>query len=138
MKASIVYRVTAVILLLFAAAHGYGFTQHDPKWGVDALLASMQTIHFDVPGFSRSYWDFYLAGGYSTDVFILFSAVLAWLLGGLPAETLVRLRGIAWCFALCYAGVTAVACAYLFIPPIVFSAVVTLLLAAGAWLASKP
>lgn len=137
MKASIVYRVTAILLLLFAAAHGFGFTQHDPRWGVDALVASMQAFHFDVQGFNRSYWDFYLAGGYSTDVFVLFSAVLAWQLGGLPADTLRRLRVITWAFALCFAAVTAVAVTYLFIPPIVFSAVMTLGLALGAWLSSK-
>ena len=137
MKASIVYRIAAVLLVLFAAAHGFGFTQHDPQWGVDALLASMHSMRFDVPGFSRTYWDFYLAGGYSVDVFLLFSAVLAWQLSGLPADTLKSLRCITWAFALCFAGITALACMYLFIPPIVFSAVVTLTLATGAWISSK-
>ena len=137
MKASLVYRVAAVLLVLFAAAHGFGFTQHDPKWGVDALLASMQSIHINLQGFDRTYWDFYRAGGYSVDVFLLFSAALAWQLGGLPRETLRSLRGITWAFALCFAGVTAVACVFLFIPPIFFSAVVTLTLATGAWLSSK-
>lgn len=138
MKASIVYRVTAVLLLIFAAAHGFGFTQHDPKWGADILVASMQSLHFRVQGFDRTYWDFYLAGGYSTDVFVLFSAVLSWQLGGLPPETLKRLWAITWLFALCYAGITAVACAYLFIPPIIFSAVITLCLSLGAWRARRP
>ena len=137
MKASTVYRFTAVFLVLFATAHGYGFTQHDPKWGVDALVASMQSIHFDVQGFSRTYWDFYLAGGYTGDMFILFSAVLAWMLGGMPADTLKSLRGITWAFALCFAGITALACVYLFIPPIVFSGVVTLCLIAAAWLSMR-
>ena len=137
MKASIVYRVTAVLLLLFAAAHGFGFTQHDPSWGADTLVASMQSLHFNVQGFDRSYWDFYLAGGYSTDVFVLFSALLAWQLGGLPAETLNRLRVITWAFALCFAAVTVVAFTYLFLPPIAFSAVMTLGLALGAWLSSQ-
>jgi len=137
MKTSIAYRVTAILLLLFAAAHGFGFTQHDPRWGADALVASMQSLHFDVQGFDRSYWDFYLAGGYSTDVFVLFSAVLAWQLGGLPAEVLGRLRVITWCFALCFAAVTGVAFTYLFIPPIAFSAVMTLCLTLGAWLSSR-
>src|SRR5215469_13658520 len=99
MKASVVYRATAVLLVVFAAAHGFGFTQHDPRWGADALVASMQSLHFDVSGFSRSYWDFYLAGGYSVDVFVLFSALLAWQLGGLPPETLRQMRGITWSFA---------------------------------------
>jgi hypothetical protein len=48
MKASMLYRIAAVLLLLFAAGHTLGFRQSDPKWGVDALLASMRSIHFDV------------------------------------------------------------------------------------------
>ena len=137
MKASLFFRIAAVLLLLFAAAHGFGFTQHDPKWGVDALLASMQSIHFDAGGVNRSYWDFFLAAGYSMDVFFLFSAVLAWELGRQPAETLARMRGITWAFALCYAAITALSCIYLFLPPVIFTGVITVCLAFAAWLSSK-
>ena len=41
MKASLVYRITAVLLLLFAAGHTFGFNQVDPKWGVDNVVTSM-------------------------------------------------------------------------------------------------
>ncbi|HEY7404944.1 MAG TPA: hypothetical protein VIB39_15575 [Candidatus Angelobacter sp.] len=137
MKASVLYRVAAVLLLLFAAGHTLGFRQSDPKWGVDALLSSMHSIHFDIQGFNRSYWDLFVAAGFSMSVFFVFSAILAWQLGGLPAETLARMRGIAWAFALCFAAITVVSVMYLFIIPIVFSALVTVCLAAGAWRAGK-
>ncbi len=55
MKASTLYRVAAVLLVLFAAAHTTGFSQSDPSWGVDALLNSMRSIHFDILGFNRTY-----------------------------------------------------------------------------------
>jgi hypothetical protein len=87
-KASLFYRIAAVLLLLFAVGHTLGFRQSDPVWGVDALLGSMRSIHFDVQGFSRTYWDLFVAAGFSVGVFYLFAAVLAWQLGGLPAETL--------------------------------------------------
>jgi len=45
MKASLLYRVAAVLLLLFVVGHTLGFRQSDPKWGVDALLGSMQSTH---------------------------------------------------------------------------------------------
>src|ERR1700757_5248220 len=93
MKAALFYRIAAVLLLLFAIGHTLGFRQSDPKWGVDALLASMRSVHFDVQGFNRTYWDLFLAAGFSIGVFYLFAAILAWQLGGLPAETLARLRG---------------------------------------------
>ena len=137
MRASLFYRVAAVLLLLFAAGHTFGFRQSDPAWGVDALLGSMRSIHFDVQGFSRSYWDLFLAAGYCVGVFYLFAAILAWQLGGLPADALKRMRGVAWAFALCFAAITGISWKFLFILPIVFSAVITLCLTAAAWLSSK-
>ena len=53
MKASTLYRIAAVLLLLFAVGHTLGFRESDPTWGVDALLASMRSIHFNVQGFNR-------------------------------------------------------------------------------------
>jgi hypothetical protein len=137
MKASILYRVAAVLLVLFAAGHTLGFRESDPKWGVDALLGSMRSIRFDVQGFNRTYWDLFVAAGLSVGVFYLFAAILAWQLGRLQAETLARVRGIAWAFAFCFAGITVVSWTYLFILPIVFSIVITACLISAAWLSSK-
>jgi hypothetical protein len=137
MKASVFYRIAAVLLVLFAIGHTLGFRQSDPAWGVDALLRSMRSIHFDVQGFNRTHWDLFLAAGFSVGVFFLFSAILAWQLGGLPAETLWRMRCIAWTFALCFAAITVVSWRHLFLLPVAFSIVVTLCLAAAAWLSAK-
>jgi hypothetical protein len=137
MKASVFYRIAAVLLLLLAAGHALGFRQSDPQWGVDALLGSMHSIHFNVQGFNRTYWDLFLAAGFSVGVFFLFSAILAWQLGGLPAATLALMRGIAWTFALCFAAITVVSCKYLFIVPIAFSIVITLCLTVAAWLSKR-
>ena len=137
MKASMFYRIAAVLLLLFAVGHTLGFRQSDPKWGVDALLGSMRSIHFDAQGFTRTYWDFFSAFGLFFSVFLLFAGVLAWLLGGLPAETLARVRSIAWALAICFVAVTALSWRYAFTTPIVFSTLITLCLTAGAWLSAK-
>lgn len=137
MKASTLYRVAAVLLLLFAIGHTLGFRQSDPRWGVDALLGSMQSIHFDVQGFNRTYWDLFLAAGFSVGILYFFSAILAWQLGGLPPEILARMRAIAWAFSLCFAAITVVSWRYLFIVPIVFSIVITACLVFAAWLSSK-
>ena len=138
MKASMFYRIAAVLLLLFAVGHTLGFRQSDSKWGVDALLGSMRSIHFDVQGFNRTYWDLFVAAGFSVGVFYLFAAILAWQLGGLPAATLVLMRGTAWAFALCFAAITVLSWKYFFVIPIVFSIVTTLFLTAAAWLSAKP
>jgi hypothetical protein len=138
MKASLFYRIAAVLLLFFAVGHTLGFRQSDPSWGVDTLLSSMQSIRFDVQGFSRTYWDLFVAAGFSIGVFYLFAAILAWQLGGLPAQTLAAMRGTAWAFAVCFAALTVVSWRYLFILPIVFSSVITLCLIAAAWLSAQP
>src|ERR1700751_2457519 len=108
MKASLFYRIAAVLLLLFAIAHTLGFRQSDPSWGVDALLGSMRSLHFNVQGSSRTYWDLFVAAGFSVGLFYLFGAILAWQLGGLPAETQAAVRVIGWTLALCFAAITVV------------------------------
>jgi len=135
MKASLFYRIAAVLLLLFDAGHTSGYPWSDPKWGVD--LSSMRSTHFDVMGFSRTYWDFYVGFGLFISVILLLAAVLAWQLGGLAPESLARMRGTAWTFALCFAAITVLNVKYFFIIPIVFTAVLTLCLAAAAWLSAK-
>jgi len=136
-KASTFYRIAAVLLLLFAVGHTLGFRQSDPKWGVETLLDSMRSIHFQVQGFSRTYWDLFVAAGFSVGVFYLFAAILAWQLGGLPPQTLALMRGTVWTFALCFSVITVVSWRYLFIIPIVFSIVITVCLIAAAWLSLK-
>src|SRR5437870_9354333 len=138
MKASVFYRIAAVLLLLFAVGHTLGFRQSDPKWGVDALIGSMRSIHFDMQGFNRSYWDLFVAAGFSVGVFYLFAAILAWQLGGLPVATLALMRGTTWAFALAFAVITVLSWKYLFAIPIAFSLVITICLTAAAWTSMKP
>jgi hypothetical protein len=88
-------------------------------------------------GFSRTYWDFYVGFGLFVSMFLLLALVLAWQLGGLPPESLARMRGTAWTFALCFAAITVLSWEYFFIIPIVFSIAVTLCLTAAAWLSAK-
>lgn len=137
MKASVFYRVAAILLLIFAAGHTLGFRQSDPSWGVDGVLASMRSVHFEIQGFHRTYWDLFLAAGFSVGVFYVFTAILAWQLGGLPADTLARMRGTRWSFALCFAAITVVSWRYLFILPIAFSIVIAGCLTLAAGLSSK-
>jgi hypothetical protein len=135
MRASVFYRIAAVLLLLFDAGHTSGFPWSDPKWGVD--LGFVRSTHFDIMGFSRTYWDFYVGFGLFVSVFLLLAVVLAWQLGRLPPESLAVMRSTAWVFALCFASITVLSWKYFFIIPIVFSALITLCLTAAAWLPAR-
>jgi hypothetical protein len=137
MKAPILYRISSILLVLYAAGHTFGFRQNNPEWGADAVLSLMRSVHFNVQGFTRTYWDFFSAFGLFFSVFLLFAAVLAWQLAGLPPETLARVRSIAWALAICFVALTALTWIYAFTTPLVFSAVITICLIAAASLSPK-
>src|SRR5258708_38795193 len=101
LKATILYRISSVLLLLFADGHTFGFRQNNPEWGAHAVLGLMRSVHFDAQGFTRTYWDFFSAFGLFFSVFLLFAAVLAWRPGGLPADTFPSLGSIAWARCSC-------------------------------------
>ena len=137
MKASLLYRIASVLLLLFAVGHTLGFRNIDPAWGVDSLVQTMKSVHFNASGSDRTYWDFFLGAGYSVGVLYLFAAILAWQLGSLPPATLTLMRGTTWAFAIGFAAIAVISWRYLFIIPIAFSAAVTFCLVAAAWLSAK-
>jgi len=132
MKASLIYRIAAGLLLLFAVGHTLSFSLVDPSWGLDAMMRDMHSIRFAIGGTERTYWDLFLAAGQIVGIFYLFSAVLAWQLGSLTPETLREMRLVRWAFSLTYVAVTAVSMIHLFPIPIAFSAVIAFVLALAA------
>jgi len=136
MKPSLLYRIASILLLLFAIGHTVGFSQVDPKWGADSLVQSMKSLHFDVYGSNRTYWDFFIGFGLFVTVLMLLAAAVAWQLGSLPSETLAAMRVSTWAFAICFALVAYLSWRYFFIIPLVFSILVFLCLAAAAWRSS--
>ena len=137
MRASLFYKIAAVLLLLFTAGHTIGFRQTQPDWGVDALVTMMKSIHFDAQGFSRSYWDFYTGFGLFVSLLLVFAAVVAWQLGTLSDETLRAMPLLRWSLPVCFGLETALNLKYFFIAPVVFSMVITVCLAMAAWLPAR-
>jgi hypothetical protein len=135
MKARVLYRISAVLILLFDLGHSAGFPWSDPAWGVDT--GAMRSSHFKVLGFTRTYWEFYVGFGLVISVFFLLAAILAWQLGTLSVQTLPFMRGTAWTLSFCFAAITIINCMYFFTIPIVFSSVITVCLVSAAWLSSR-
>jgi len=135
MTTRLLYRIAAVLILLFDLGHSAGYPWSDPKWGVDP--GPMRSSHFNVLGFSRTYWDFYVGFGLQISVFLLLAAILAWQLGSLPAQAFPFMRGTTWALAVCFAAVTVLSCLYFFVIPIAFGAVITVCLVAAAVVAAK-
>src|SRR5436190_16121978 len=136
MKTRMLYRIATVLILLFDFGHSAGFPWSDPGWGVD--LGPMRSSHFQILGFSRTYWDFYIGFGLFVTVFLLLAAILAWQLGSLPAQALPLMRWTGWVLAGCFAAVTALSWLYFFIIPIAFGAAITVCLVAAAVVSARP
>jgi len=127
------YRLASYTLGLLAVGHTLGALANTPRLGSasDHVVAMMQSVAVLAQGMRTSWYNFYLAFGYLDTVFFLFSMLVAWFLGGkLPAERR-ALWPIAWgLFASQVAGLV-IARRFLFPVPIIFSAVLVLLLGAG-------
>jgi hypothetical protein len=74
MKASLLYRIASILLILFALGHTLGFRRVDPRWKLDSIIAALQSTHFEVQGLNRTYWDFYV--GFGLFVPVIFSGVV--------------------------------------------------------------
>ena len=137
MKATIIYRIAAVVLILFAVGHTLGFRKVDPRWGIDSVVNSMQTVQFGVQGMARTYWDFYVGFGLFVSVLLVFAALVCWQFGRLDPATLKGMPLLTWGLAACFAADTYLCWRYFFIVPLVFSIMLTILLSLAAWLAGR-
>jgi hypothetical protein len=134
MRASLLYKVSAVLLVLFALGHSLGFRKVDPRWNADSVVSGMRSVNFDVQGFERSYWDFFSGFGFFVSVLLVFAAILAWQLGSMPSDALAAIPLVRWSFAICFVVITALTWRYFFIAPGVFSSLVALGLVGAAWM----
>jgi hypothetical protein len=127
----LLYRISAIMLLLFAAGHQMGFRRGDPKWNAATVVTAMQGTHFAVNGFDRSYWDFFSGFGFFVTVLLLFSAVLCWALSNATAQ-LRNMMIVPWALAISYTFIAIMTWEYFFIAPGMFASVVALMLILAA------
>ena len=135
MTTRVLYRIAAVLIFLFDLGHSAGYPWSDPKWGVDTT--AMRTSHFQVLGFSRSYWDFYVGFGLTISVCLFFAGVLAWQLGSVPTQTFPLVRSTAWVLSLSFVAVTVLNWMYFFTIPIVFAALISICLVTATWRSTR-
>lgn len=128
----ILYRVSAVVLLLFAAGHQVGFRTVDPSWHADAAAAAMRDVRFSVQGFQRTYWEFFSGFGFFVTTLLLFSAYFAWYVGGVSPEARRMLAPVLWAFAIAFVVIAIFTWRYFFLAPGIFATIVALLLIVAA------
>jgi hypothetical protein len=136
MNATLLYRIAAVLLLIFAAGHTVGFLHFKPPTpeGV-AVREAMDRVQFHVRGAAYSLGGFYVGFGLYVGLGLLFSAFLALHLGGLAATNPRAIGAIGWIFCLQQAGGLVLSWFYFSTVPVIFSVLVTICTGGGAWLA---
>ncbi len=96
---TILYRIAAVLFVLFAAGHTFGFLKFKPPTpaGV-AVRDSMKNVHFRIGSGDYSYGRFYDGFGLYISAYLLFSAFLAWQLGNLATSSPHVIGATGWGF----------------------------------------
>jgi hypothetical protein len=96
-RAKTLYRVAAVLFLLFAAGHTAGFLTFRPTAAdAVAVLDGMKRVHFDFGGTRGSWMGFYTGFGLFVSFYLLFSALLAWRLGSAGEVEANMVRTVGW------------------------------------------
>jgi hypothetical protein len=99
MKAFWLYRLAAVLFILFAAGHTFGFLHFKPPTReASAVFAAMNSTAFQVGNSSFSYGAFYRGFGLYVGAYLLFSAFLSWHLGGLAYNLPQAVGDLGWIF----------------------------------------
>jgi len=134
MKATLLYRIASVLLILFAAGHTIGFLKFKPPTPeAAAVWDAMNNVHFQVGRASFSYGGFYIGFGLFATAYLLFSAFLAWHLGGLAATNRPAIGALGWAFFMLQLASLALSWSYFFLPPVVLSALVAACTGWAAW-----
>src|SRR5258707_402848 len=101
MKATVLFRITAVLFVLFALGHTFGFLSFKPPTQEgQAVRDAMNNVHFEVKGKIFSYGGFYRGFGLSATASMLFESFLAWYLGSMAKRGSREVAVVGWAFFL--------------------------------------
>lgn len=137
MTATLLYRIAAAVLVLFAAGHTFGFLKFKPPTpeGV-AVRDAMDNVHFTLGSRSYSYGGFYRGFGHFCTAYLLFAVFLAWHLGGLARTSPQAIGPLGWVFFALQVASLVLSWKYFVPPPAILSVVLSILTGWAAWLVS--
>ena len=134
MSATLLYRIAAILLILFAAGHTIGFLTFRPPTPESlAVRDAMNQVRFEVNGSRFSYGGFYLGFGLFVSAYLLFAAFAAWRLGALVRGCPRDAGQLGW--ALCAVQLVSLALSWIYFSaaPALFSAAIAVCIGAAAW-----
>jgi len=111
--AKFLYRIAAVLFLMFATGHTAGFLGFRPKSAEGlAVLDGMRQVHFQFGSTTDTWLNFYTGFGLFVSVYMIFSIFLAWRLSNAQPGELVMARTLAWILFAVQVANVAVCAAY--------------------------
>jgi len=119
------YNLAAVLLLIFDLGHTLGGVVFHRSSGPkeDAVLAVMESTHFDFNGTDSSYMGFHQGYGLLTTIFLALGAFICWQLGKHKGS-----QAMAGMLFFCFIGVAVISWKYFFPGPGVLSTAVAIIL----------
>jgi hypothetical protein len=126
MKATWLYRIAAILLILFAAGHTLGFLKFVPPTPEgQAVMNAMNNVPLQ-PGAPYTYGGFYRGFGLFATVYFLFAAVVSWHLAELARKLPTAAGSLPWIFFFLQLLGLALALRYFPRPPVIFSSLTVL------------
>jgi hypothetical protein len=133
MKPIVWFRISAVLLLLFAAGHTFGFlTFRAPTLEGQAVFTSMNSVHFSDGRWTYSYGNFYTGFGLFITFAQLFCAWLAWQLGAWARAGITEAATAAWGLCVLQLISFPLSVHYFSLPPAIFSLLTAITFACAA------
>ncbi|WP_183811949.1 LIC_13387 family protein [Tunturibacter empetritectus] len=127
------FRAAAVLMLLFAVGHTYGFLAFRPNTAEGlAVWNAMNSVHFSEAGSTFSYGGFYKGFGLSISATQVFIAWLTWMLASMAKRGSNDARTIAWGLFVVQCVGFVLSLLYFAVPPAVLSALGALCFMMGA------
>jgi hypothetical protein len=135
MNSTWLFRIAAVLLVVFAVGHTAGFLSFRPPTNEGiAVYDAMKRVHFQIGRASFSYGGFYVGFGLFVTAYLLFAAVLAWQLGGLARTHADAIGGLSWCLFAVQLASLALSWIFFSMAPVIFSAVIAACIGLGSWM----
>ena len=134
MNPTLLYRIAAGLLILFAVSHTMGLFSKPPSPEASVARAAMNNVHFQFMGADCTYGQFFVGFGLLFTAYLLFSAFVAWYLGDLARKNPIAIGGLGWAVFMVQLANLALSWIYFFIAPVAVSALVAVCLGSAAWL----
>lgn len=130
MKPTAILRAALVLAIVQYTAHAFLFLSAKAVHGPEevAVINAMASHHFEVQGFSRSYWDFYFGYGLLAILSGLVEILLLWQIAELPNSDTHQARPIVAILIFANLAHALVGFEYFFLAPIVFDVAIAICL----------